>query len=317
MKRLARVLVPIDFSATSEEALGYAKMVAERFDASLDLVHVFHDPLATASVTADIYSQPPVGLHDELVERARQQLIECVDGPAPWPFRSTADVVTGSPAKAIVDYADAVQPDLIVMGTHGRGGVAHLLLGSVAERVIRTASCPVLTVREAKEGGVKRILVPTDFSETADAALEEADFLAQGFGAAIVLLHVLEDPLISEGLAAEAYITEAPAIRTSMLRDAELRLTHRAATLRTPVAPIQTAALFGQRAHTIADYAACHDIDLIVMGTHGRTGIAHAVIGSIAERLVRVAPCPVLTVRHRAVALARVELEYDVRTLPA
>ena len=143
---------------------------------------------------------------------------------------------------------------------------------------------------------ITRILVPTDFSATADAALDYAYVLAERFGAPIELLHVLDDPFVADGMAAEAYISEAPVLRSAMLREAQERLRHRATT-REGVTQIATEVLFGHGARTIAEYAAERGVDLIVMGTHGRTGFAHLLLGSVAERLVRTAPCPVLTVK--------------------
>ena len=144
---------------------------------------------------------------------------------------------------------------------------------------------------------ISRILVPTDFSATADAALDYAYVLAERFGASIELLHVLDDPFVADGMAAEAYISESPVLRSAMLHDAQERLRHRASA-REGIPHIETEVLFGHGARTIAEYAAERGADLIVMGTHGRTGFAHLLLGSVAERLVRTSPCPVLTVRH-------------------
>jgi nucleotide-binding universal stress UspA family protein len=232
-------------------------------------------------------------------------------------LNGTVDIIAGSPAHVIVEHAQSLAADLIVMGTHGRGGMAHLLLGSVAERIVRTAACPVLTIRSAVRQPIRRILVPTDFSATSDAALEWAELLAQRFGATLQLLHVLADPFLAEGLAAEAYITEAPPLRTAMLRDAQTRLDERAVKSEQRPVPVDTEALFGHGAKTVAEYAANRDVDLIVMGTHGRTGIAHLLLGSFAEKLVRTAPCPVLTVRHEKPRPQPTELVYDVGHLPA
>lgn len=162
-----------------------------------------------------------------------------------------------------------------------------------------------------------RILVPTDFSTTADAALEYAFALAERFGASLQLLHVLEDPFVTDGMAAEAYISEAPALRSAMLQDAQERLRHRAAPREAAGMHIDTEVLFGHGARTIAEYAAERGIDLIVIGTHGRTGFAHLLLGSVAERLVRTAPCPVLTVRHPEERKRKTEFEYDTAHLPA
>jgi universal stress protein A len=141
---------------------------------------------------------------------------------------------------------------------------------------------------------ITRILVPTDFSRPSEQALDYASGLARQFGASLHLLHVVNRPLLAEGLAAEAYISEAPAIGSDMVRDAEERFR----TLAPDAA--STDVVFGYAAKTIVDYASRLGVDLIVMGSHGRTGIAHLMLGSVAEAVVRTAPCPVLTVRHGA-----------------
>jgi nucleotide-binding universal stress UspA family protein len=183
----------------------------------------------------------------------------------------------------------------------------------------------VLTVREPLSAAIRRILVPTDFSDTADAALDYALLLAARYGASLQLLHVIDDPFVTEGLAAEAYMTEAPVLRSALLRDAQNRLAHRVAPMRrggeiegSPgIARVDAEVLFGRGAHTIAEYAGHHGADLIVMGTHGRTGVAHLLLGSVAERLVRQGPCPVLTVRQQIQRAPLQELEYDLAHLPA
>jgi nucleotide-binding universal stress UspA family protein len=325
MTGITRVLVPTDFSAASKEAFAYARALAERFDASLHLVHAFEDPFATAAFAAEMYAPLPANLRDTMLRDIEQRLALQFPADDRARFKGTTEIVTGPTAKAIVEYSHSLGSDLIVMGTHGRGGMAHLLLGSVAERVVRTAACPVLTVRETPARAIRRILVPTDFSATADAALDYARLLAGRFGAALQLLHVLDDPFVTEGLAAEAYMTEAPVLRSALLRDAQDRLGHRVAPLPgvseiegTPRASrVDAEVLFGHGAKTIAEYAAEREADLIVMGTHGRTGVAHLLLGSVAERVVRHAPCPVLTVKHRTPAQPHVELVYDVEHLPA
>jgi universal stress protein A len=163
---------------------------------------------------------------------------------------------------------------------------------------------------------ITRILVPTDFSAAADAALDYAYELVGKFGASLEILHVLDHPLVVDGMAGEAYVSEAPTLRTAMLLEAQERLRHRA-TPGAGVPPVHTEVLFGYGARTIAEYAAERGVDLIVMGTHGRTGFAHLLLGSVAERLVRTAPCPVLTVRHLEAREHSEELIYDVKTLPA
>lgn len=325
MTAITRILVPTDFSAASNEAFAFAKKIAERFDASLHLVHAFEDPFTTAAFAAEMYAPLPANLRDKMLRDIEQRLAERMPPEERNRFRGTTDIITGPPAKAIVEYAETLASDLIVMGTHGRGGMAHLLLGSVAERVVRSAACPVLTVRATPGRTIRRVLVPTDFSETADEALDYALLLAARFGASLELLHVLDDPFVTEGLAAEAYMSEAPVMRSALLREAQNRLDRRVAPLRSAsdyegwpgLVRVDAEVLFGHGAKTIAEYAQDREVDLIVMGTHGRTGVAHLLLGSVAERLVRTAPCPVLTVRRAKPRRERAPLEYDVEHLPA
>jgi nucleotide-binding universal stress UspA family protein len=317
MTHISRLVVPTDFSTTSDAALAYAKTVAEQFGASLHLVHAFDDPFTTAAFATEAYAPVPLSLRENLLRDAERRLAERLPLDERTRFNGTVEIVSGIPATAIVNYAGSLGADLIVMGTHGRGGMAHLLLGSVAERVVRTALCPVLTIREARQRTVQQILVPTDFSQTSDAALDYAYLLAERFGASLQLLHVVDDPFITEGLTPEAYIAEAPTVRTALLRNAQARLAHRVVPSHAAALRIDREVLFGNGARTIAEYAAARGVDLIVMGTHGRSGVAHFVIGSVAERLVRTAPCPVLTVRHVAAHQHYSELVYAVDHLPA
>jgi nucleotide-binding universal stress UspA family protein len=145
-----RILVPMDFSPPSDAALEYARNVAARYGASLHLLHVAEDPYR-AFYTAEVYVPEIEGLREEILTDTEQRLKERVRPSDVTEFHATAESVIGSPAGSIVEYAAGRDIDLIVMGTHGRGGMAHLLMGSVAERVVRTAPCPVLTVREAKK----------------------------------------------------------------------------------------------------------------------------------------------------------------------
>ncbi len=143
-----RILVPTDFSAPSDAAWEYARAVAGRFGASLHLLHVADDPYR-AMYSAEVFVPEFEGLREEILDNALGRLKRMITPRDVSELHTTADAVVGTPAAAIVEYAAAADIDLIVMGTHGRGGVSHLLMGSVAERVVRTAPCPVLTVRHA------------------------------------------------------------------------------------------------------------------------------------------------------------------------
>lgn len=142
-----RILVPVDFNAPSDGALDYARALAARFEASLHLLHVVEDPYR-AVYAAEVYVPELEGLRDDLIADATGRLKDRLR-PSDLEHLTTVDAVIGTPAWSIVEYAAAHDINLIVMGTHGRGGMSHLLMGSVAEKVIRMATCPVLTVRQA------------------------------------------------------------------------------------------------------------------------------------------------------------------------
>lgn len=143
-----RILVPIDFSAPSDAALDYARTVATRFGASLHLLHVAEDPYR-AFYSAEVYVPEVEGLREEILGDSLTRLKGLIRTSDLSNLHATAEAVIGTPASTIVEYSAGRDIDLIVMGTHGRGGMSHLLMGSVAERVVRTAPCPVLTVRSA------------------------------------------------------------------------------------------------------------------------------------------------------------------------
>ena len=143
----------------------------------------------------------------------------------------------------------------------------------------------------------KTILVATDFSQTSEHALEYARALATSFGGTLHLLHVVPDPVIASAWS-EAYAYDLTALGERLRLDAERRLAEKVQTIRDVA--VTAEALVGRPATIIALTAAERGADLIVMGTHGRSGVTHLFMGSVAERVVRSAPCPVLTVRERA-----------------
>jgi nucleotide-binding universal stress UspA family protein len=149
MLTLKTVLVPTDFSEASGSALRYGKAMAERFGASLHVVHVMEDLLAHAWA-AEVYVSSMPQLRDEIEKESRLRLAALLTEDDRQRFHAETTLLAGNPFLEIIRYAKAHDVDLIVMGTHGRGPIAHMLLGSVAEKVVRKSPCPVLTVREAQ-----------------------------------------------------------------------------------------------------------------------------------------------------------------------
>jgi len=143
---------------------------------------------------------------------------------------------------------------------------------------------------------IARIVVPVDFSTHADRAIEYAITLGKHFGACVELLHVVEDPFGAGGWGSEVYVSDLDHLRERALEDAKVCLETRRSSISAGSLPLVATVRMGHVPQTIVDYAKTVQADLIVMGTHGRTGLAHFIIGSVAERVVRLAPCPVLTV---------------------
>jgi nucleotide-binding universal stress UspA family protein len=144
---------------------------------------------------------------------------------------------------------------------------------------------------------ITNILVPVDFSPHAEHAFTYATTLAERFGAKLALLYVVDDSFATGGWSSEIYVPNVPELMENLIADADRRL----ATLKASAAALgltaETAVIRGRPAHAIVEHAQNGGFDLIVMGTHGRTGMSHVVMGSVAERVLRKAPCPVLTVR--------------------
>jgi nucleotide-binding universal stress UspA family protein len=142
----SRILVPTDFSPASDEALEYAKTLGARLGASLHVFHVIEEPEVAGIWGAEVYAAELPRIR-EAAQRAAEDRLGQIAGTESGRLQLSTEIADGRVAAAIVDVARRRHIDLIVMGTHGRSGVAHLLLGSITERVLRTAPCPVLAVR--------------------------------------------------------------------------------------------------------------------------------------------------------------------------
>lgn len=289
-----RILVPVDFSDPSRQALRSAFALARRFDSRLAVVHVTRRNRPDSHVAAE-----QVGISFDTRRAGRAKLTEFVATELKGDVEPTRLVSDGVPFDEIAKAAKAWEADLVVIATHGYTGLKHLLLGSTAERVVRCAPCPVLVVRSREQRGVKTafspdrvrsILVPVDFSKPSIEALPHALALARKYDAQLTLLHVLEsshaDMLIDTSEAQRAARLDAHE-RLAKLADATKKTWPRTGReLRT-----------GHPVDTITALARRTNADLIVLGTRGRAGFKGMLIGSVAERVVRYAPCPVLVVR--------------------
>lgn len=295
---LRRILVPTDFSGAAAQACRAAVIFARLYGAQLHVLRVAafrkaerHDPLAHVvdpdRVKAELEAEALAAIGEMLAE------VDTSDLDIQPVFRSG---IAAGPT--IVDYAANQDVDLIVMGTHGRRGLNHLMLGSVAEEVVRSAGCPVLTVRATQSPtpvSFKRFLMPLDFSEHSDAALCTAHQLATDFGASLQLLHVVE-PLHSMGISNYGHEIGAQ-WETSQKEAAEEIMKKACEDLGTEAEVHTFRTVIGKPADAIPIVAEEYDGDLIVIPSHGRTGLKRFLMGSVAEKVVRHALCPVLTLK--------------------
>jgi nucleotide-binding universal stress UspA family protein len=266
------ILVPTDGSESANVAGRHATGIAAAVDADVHALSVI-DPKECASAVGDV---------SELNERQRQayeqratEAAAAVTASAGPGVAVEEHVLCGTPSQAIEEFVTRNDADLVAMGTHGRTGLKRQLVGSVAERTIRTVPVPVLTAHHESpaDGGYDTILVPTDGSEYATAAVDHALSLARAVDAGLQFLYAGTD---SHGEDAVATAAERVADRAP--------------------GPVETATVDGTPPGAINDYAARTDADLIVMGTHGRTGLRRQLVGSVTERTIRTAELPVLAV---------------------
>ena len=207
---------------------------------------------------------------------------------------------SGQAAHQILEHAKSLPADVVVIGTHGAGGFEHLLLGSVTEKVLRRAACPVLTVppraRTTAKLPFKRLLCPLDFSESSLAALDFAFSLAQQGDAELTMLHVFEWPAEDESLGPPPFV--APEYRRDRERAAQVKLQELIPeSIRDWCRPKMRLA-HGKAYREILGVATEDNSDLIVMGVHGRNALDLMLFGSTANQVVRAATCPVLTLRR-------------------
>ncbi len=288
------IVVAVDFSEPSRSAVERAKLLARSFGAKLHLLHAV--PVIPYAAPAEFAM--PASVWDSVEEEATKHLDEWAKEVEGEGFTVTRNSSRSAPVDAIHDRVREVGAQLIVMGTHGYSGLKHAFLGSVAERTLRTAEVPVLAVKESREDAAKpirRVLAATDFSPTAQVALDVAIDWCRALKAELNLVHAFFPSVpgyVELPAPAEAFLALREAAQESLAKE-DVRI--RDAGL-TGVAEIRD----GGASRVIADETTEHGLDLVVIGTHGHTGLAHVFLGSVAERVVREASCSVLVIPKRA-----------------
>jgi nucleotide-binding universal stress UspA family protein len=295
MVDIQRILCPIDFSDASRHALEHAAASATWYGAQLTVVHV--SLLLNAAVMSDeIAVLPPPRPQTDVIDAIRRFCASVITGGSP-----EIVVAEGNPAKEIVLLAERMAADLLVMGTHGRGGFERLFLGSVTEKVLRTTLCPVLTVPppiqtpSADPVVYKTILCPVDFSDTSSRALQYASSLANETDARLILLHVVEGVIAPPDVDINAHFN-VPEYHRYLEEDAMARLkTAIPGEARRPRSEERVTS--GKPFREILRVAAETNAELIVMGVRGRGAVERWVFGSTTHHVLREARRAVLTLR--------------------
>lgn len=298
-----KLLIPHDLSACSKDALSVAIEFALKYGASLDIFH-------SINLDRRLISYGVVPNREQAAQQITQELQDDLNNliKTKGSKQELSHKITlkwGEPVQSLLDHIVEEQPDLVVMGTHGHTGLKHFFLGSCTEKMIQLSPAPVMIVRNRMDR-FKRLLVPIDFSEsTEDALLLVSHLMALGIER-VDLLHVvaLSDlALMSHDLV----VAQNANLMKELMHHASLELDELIKDH--PSLPFKKHVKMGQPAHEIIQMATDSHTDLILMPTHGESGLAHLIMGSVTEKVTRHAPTNVLTFcpkRSREVRLNRI-----------
>ncbi|QLH82098.1 universal stress protein [Halosimplex pelagicum] len=283
------ILIPTDGSDGATVAFNHALDIATTHDATIHILNV-------ADTTRDSITQIRGDVVDTLETEGDEIVLDAADRAQQRGLTTKTDVLQGEPYSTIVDYAEARDVGLIVMPTHGRRGLERFLLGSTTERVVRRADTPVLTIRPDEDITVtypyQDILLPTDGSDCATDALTTGIDVATAEKATLQLLSVVNMTSLGADVLIQMQMEALEESANTIIEEA----TDHAET--EGVDSVSGSVEFGSSIHrAILSHIEEHDVDLVVVGTHGRTGFDRYVLGSVTEKLVRTSPVPVLTVR--------------------
>ena len=298
MINIKKILVPTDFSNCAVQALSQAINLAKQYRAELHLLHVntlFEDNPEIFDNISGLNK-----LNNNIEEFIREKINNLANNDSLDDLNIIKVYERGiSAAPKILEYSHKNRINLIVMGTHGRRGLEHLFLGSVAEEVVRLSSCPVLTVKRIeklkKKNKFDNILVPIDFSERDYVSIEYAKEIAKVFKSKIQLLHVVEDTIPA------AYSLVGAMSIYDLIPDFTEKTKKRMVGIFDTVKGAQVSHEYhivnGHAVSEILKFIPNNGIDIVIIGTQGLSGIEHLLHGSVAEKVVRMATCPVCTIK--------------------
>ncbi len=294
------IICTTDFSDFSNRAVPFGVALAKEFGAKLYLCHVVD--LSSVAMYGEGFSDPLM-LESKITDYAHKHLEDLI-GDTDIAWESLTSV--GHTADEIAMIAKEKGADLVVCATHGRSGLKRLILGSVTERLMRTLPCPMYIVRSLErepaapvraEMKLKRILVGCDFSADSDLAVKYGLSLAQEFQTELYLAHVLEPRIYKDMLAPTAGAPDSgrEGLREKLTQKLEDMVPEDAKPWCVP----ETLLLAGHPSDELTKYAVVNEVDLIVLGVRGHSVMESLLVGSTTDRVVRQAPCPVLSVRPK------------------
>jgi nucleotide-binding universal stress UspA family protein len=292
--RIQKVLCTVDFFPASEAALSYATTLARNYDAELHVLHVI--PPVNSVFSSDKHTAELVKKADEDSHFQLEAMAKTAEASG---VKTTFEIRFGEIDQEIINGIDEQGADLIVAGTHGRRGFQHWLMGSVCERLLRRVSIPILTVANPKKrvtvGNIHKILLATDLSDDSPEAAGWALSIADKCGADITLLHVTDFVI---GGVPHLY-------RDSLLQGINLEMKQLLPANAVKDLNVATHVEFGIPFRVVLAFAEKERMDLIVLGTHGKSALERTLLGSTAERVLRGASCPTLAIPPRVAVKTR------------
>lgn len=296
--QLKRILCTTDFSDLSNQTISFGIALAKTFNAKLFVCHIIDLPFAAMNGEVQL---DPIEQQDRMMAYAQEQLEQLFENePIDWqPL-----VSIGHTADEISRIVDKKRIDIAISATHGRSGIKRLLLGSVAERLMRTLSCPLLIIKEqgAKASGMKqtvfppkRILVGCDFSTDSELAFQYGLAMAQEFEAELHLVHVVEPPVYQNVLFSD--VSSGMYDREAMIEELSDKLERMVPDEARNWCDLKTELREGKPDEELTRYADNNGMDLIALGVRGHGLVETLFVGSTTDRVARRSPCPVLSVR--------------------
>jgi len=293
---MKRLLYPVDLSGNSSKMLPFVKTLASAFNSR---IHVIHATLDIQEWEAKYYRvRSPEIFQQKLVKRAENMLAEFCRIHLPEHPDLYQKIAIGDPVMEILKVVEDKKIDCVVMGTHGRKGLEHTLFGSVAGNIIKRSPAPVITINPARQfekNGARlpefrTVLFPLDFTDGTGPVLPYVKLFCQQFNCALYLLHVI-DNVFSWG---QTYsLTWDP---RQVYREIKRNMEQLTQEKLSGISRIQQQIVFGDPATEILNTIDAQQIDLVIMGTHGRKGLESTLFGSVAENIVKRSVAPVMTV---------------------